>query len=454
MTARSALSFTAAAISSAKKYWSQNVVVPLSAISAQLSATAGPISSLTSDSSGSRMELYQPSMVRRLWPFERPRNSTITEWVWALTRPGITRWPARSMISSKPDFDGIVSRGPTAVMRPSRAEIHPPANTLASLSTVSTVPPWKSEDPISPQLVNRFTDASKNAHHGLVKSFGQHVVSLNPFRADAAIRSRFESLDASIGPAVRDRVTAGRERTRRDVDRNLGGILRKQDVDAIRLEHGLTVEELMLLARATAMSFAQPPISEFFVGVVGIERETGSLIFGGNLEFVGAHIGNTVHGEGFVFSRAFSRGTSVETICLGEAHPCAHCRQYMSEFAATAQLTLIDLIGHRLTMAELYPWPFDPGYLGERGIVAGEVRNPGLVLGRNELAPDVAARLTELGRRAYVPYGKTPAAIVLQLANGDIVGGAAIESVSFNPTMSPLQAAMIDLFETGYATSD
>jgi len=42
----------------------------------------------------------------------------------------------------------------------------------------------------------------------------------------------------------------------------------------------------------------------------------------------------------------------------------------------------------------------------------------------------------------------------LQLADGAVVGGAAIESVSFNPTISPLQAAMIDLFAHGYATSD
>jgi cytidine deaminase len=249
-------------------------------------------------------------------------------------------------------------------------------------------------------------------------------------------------------------VAAGLARTRRDVARNLGGVLLKDDVDAIRLEHGLTAEELMLLARATAVSFAQPPISNFLVGVVGLERETGNLIFGGNLEFVGAHIGNTVHGEGFVFSRAFSRGTSVETICLGEAHPCAHCRQYMSEFAATADLTLIDTLGHRLRMAELYPWPFDPGYLGERGIVAGEVRQPGLSLAGNNLPARIATRLIDLGRHAYVPYSKTPAAIVLQLVDGTLIGGAAIESVSFNPTMSPLQAAMIDLFAHGYVASD
>jgi hypothetical protein len=66
MTARRPASPTAAAISSAKKYWSQNVVVPDSTISVQLSATAGPMSPPTSDSSGSRIALYQPSIVRRL----------------------------------------------------------------------------------------------------------------------------------------------------------------------------------------------------------------------------------------------------------------------------------------------------------------------------------------------------------------------------------------------------
>ena len=43
---------------------------------------------------------------------------------------------------------------------------------------------------------------------------------------------------------------------------------------------------------------------------------------------------------------------------------------------------------------------------------------------------------------------------MLQLRDGTVIGGAAIESVSFNPTMSPLQAAMIDLFAHGYAAGD
>ena len=224
--------------------------------------------------------------------------------------------------------------------------------------------------------------------------------------------------------------------------------------NSIAAEFGLTGDELVLVALKQAETFARPPISNFFVGCIGREAETGNLVFGGNLEFPGAHIGNTVHGEGFVFSRAFSRGTSIATIAVFEAHPCAHCRQFLSEFAATANLALIDPMGHRLRMADLYPWPFDPDYLGEKGIVAGEIRHPDLTLGANEFAAPVAAKLTELGQQSYTPYGKSPAAIVLTLNNGAIVGGAAIESVSFNPTVSPLQVAMINLFAHGYAASD
>jgi len=148
MTARMPASLTAAAISSAKKYWSQKVVVPESSISAADSATAGPISDSTSDSSGSRMELYQPSMVRRLCPSDRPRNSTIAECVWAFTRPGMTRCRVRSTTSSYPDGSGVVAFGPTPLILPSRTAIQPSSNVRFSVSTVRIVPPWKSVEPI------------------------------------------------------------------------------------------------------------------------------------------------------------------------------------------------------------------------------------------------------------------------------------------------------------------
>lgn len=279
-------------------------------------------------------------------------------------------------------------------------------------------------------------------------------MSRNPFTADAGIRLRQERLAASVGSAIGDEIAALISGRRASLGRNEGCVLPKQQADALIARFELTgVEDLMLLALNTARTIARPPISEFFVGAVGLEAETGNLVFGGNVEFPGTHLGFTIHGEGFVFTRASSRGTTIATIAIGEAHPCAHCRQYLSEFQATRDLVLIDPLGHRLAMAELYPWPFDPDYLGEAGYVPGTA-HPELALGDHDLPEVIAERLLHAGRRAHSPYSKCPGAVVLALNDGNTVSGFAIESVAFNPTMGPLQAAMIDLIAHGYDASD
>jgi cytidine deaminase len=277
-------------------------------------------------------------------------------------------------------------------------------------------------------------------------------MSLNPFVADTTIAGRQKGLAASIGPKVREQIAALLATRRRDVADNLGGVILKAEAEALITEHGLGgVEDLMLLALPAAQAFAHPPISDFHVGAVGLEAVTGNLVLGGNVEFPGTHLGFTVHGEGFVFTRAFSRGTSIATIAIGEAHPCAHCRQYLSEFAATRDLVLIDPLGHRLTMAQLFPWPFDPEYLGEAGAVPGKVLWPNLAF--DEPVADVLGLLAA-GRRAHTPYSKCPSAVALTLRDGGVVTGASIESVAFNPTMGPLQAVLIDLLARGYEYGD
>lgn len=270
-------------------------------------------------------------------------------------------------------------------------------------------------------------------------------MSLNPFRADPAIASRVATLRADIGEEV------GRDIAARAKDAALG----RSDVEDLIARHRLTsVEDLMLLALPVAQRLARPPISRFFVGAVGLERETGGLLFGGNLEFPGSHPGHTVHAEGFLFTRAYLRGTTIAIMATGEAHPCAHCRQYISEFATSDDLVLIDPLGHRLTMADLYPWPFDPGYLGQSGAVPGQINWPALELAPNELPPAVAGELLRRGRQAWAPYSRCPTAVVLTLADGTLISGCGIESVAFNPGMSPLQAALIELAANGHDPGD
>lgn len=280
-------------------------------------------------------------------------------------------------------------------------------------------------------------------------------MSLNPFIADPRVASRHAAQLARVGADVEAELTAIAAANARRVGENLGGIVEAADVARLVERFALeSAEDLMLLALPVARRFASPPISSFFVGAVGRERGTGNLVLGGNLEFPGAHLGFTVHGEGFVFTRAVSRGSVIATIAIGEAHPCAHCRQYLSEFAATRELELIDPLGHRLTMAQLFPWPFDPDYLGDTGYAPGSRSWPDLALPPGDLTEAAAARLVAAGQKGHAPYSKCPGAVVLVLNDGNMVAGAAIESVAFNPTMGPLQAALIDLAAHGYTVAD
>jgi cytidine deaminase len=266
-------------------------------------------------------------------------------------------------------------------------------------------------------------------------------VNPSPFVPDRAVAERIDGLRGTVAVAFERALRASITE---------GAIVPAAAAEQLVARFGLRgPREVMLLALPVATRFADPPLSGFHVGAVGLESESGDLILGGNLEFPGSDLSPTIHGEGFVATRAFARDRSLASLATGEARPCGHCRQTLSEAATAAELELIDPLGHTLRLADLYPWPFIPADLGETGIVVGAVPWPDLSLEAGGLPIETAALLVRTGRRAHVPYGRCPAAIVLRLRDGRLVGGTTIESVAFNPTIGPLQAAAIELAAHG-----
>lgn len=279
-------------------------------------------------------------------------------------------------------------------------------------------------------------------------------MSINSFAADSAIAARVAAVEPEVRAQLAERVKAAIVSANHNPRENAGSVVPAALAAELIAEFRLTsVRDLMCLLLDTAKDIARPGISNFFVGAVGLETETGNLILGGNVEFPGTHLGFTLHGEGFVFTRAMSRGTDISVIAIGEAHPCAHCRQCLAEYGASDKLELIDPLGHTLTLAQLYPWPFDPAYLGEAGAVPGRELWPNLRL-IEETGSPAAEALLAIGKRSHSPYSKCPGAVLLHLKDGNIVVAGAIESVAFNPAIHPVQAAMVDLLAHGYAYSD
>ena len=225
-----------------------------------------------------------------------------------------------------------------------------------------------------------------------------------------------------------------------------GSIITADAAAELVTRYGLaSTAELALLALPVAGAMARPPISGFRVAAVGIEAETGDLLLGGNVEFPGSELTTTIHAEGFVAIRARNRGQTLATLALPEAHSCAHCRQTLSEAAAADGLTLIDLAGDSLTLADLYPWPFRPAALGVTGDTAGLVAWPDLSYVASPPPSEIAASLLDAGSRAHAPYSGAPSAAVLRTADGQVHATGCVESVAFNPSFSALQTALVEV---------
>ncbi|BCP51918.1 cytidine deaminase [Kaistia sp. 32K] len=273
------------------------------------------------------------------------------------------------------------------------------------------------------------------------------------FRPDAAIGLRCEALLETVEPALNAEVAARLAEPRPPED----GLVLSADVAAeLVARHNLAdIRELMLLLVPFARNVARPPISNFTIGAVALERETGALLLGGNVEFPGANLGEAIHGEQFLSARAFSRGTSIAAIALEAAPPCGHCRQFLAEFRGGLDVDIITMQGHRIPLRDLLPWAFSPADLGEAGVTPlapGSVRQS-LAVVRSEIAeiPALEQALVAAGQFAYVPYGRAPSAVALRLVDGSVITGAALENVAFNPSLGPLQVALVNLIAAGRA---
>ncbi len=235
-------------------------------------------------------------------------------------------------------------------------------------------------------------------------------------------------------------------------DHPLAGSTIGADVAAeLVARHGLgTTTELALLALPVAGAMARPPISGYRVAAVGVEAG-GDLVLGANLEFPGADLGATVHAEGFVSLRARRRGRRLTTLAVREAHPCAHCRQTLAEAADADALTIVDLLGNELSLEDLYPWSFRPAALEHDGDTPGATPWPALAFATTgsrldaALPADVAAELLAAGSRAHAPYSGAPSAVVLRLGDGRVRSAGCVESVAFNPSMTAMQAALVEV---------
>ena len=209
---------------------------------------------------------------------------------------------------------------------------------------------------------------------------------------------------------------------------------------------GMTIDELMLALIPAAQKFALPSISNFFVGAVGL-GSSGSLYFGANYEFVGQALSFTVHGEQAATAHAISCDeTGLQKLAVSAA-PCGYCRQFLYELTTAATLQILLPNTPPALLTSLIPDAFGPSDLGvTAALMSPQSHNMTLSSGSGD--PVVQAAL-KAANASYAPYTFDYSGVALKTKDGGIFAGSVAEDAAFNPSMSPLEAAVVSLVISG-----
>ena len=192
----------------------------------------------------------------------------------------------------------------------------------------------------------------------------------------------------------------------------------------------------MLESLARAQSFARPTLTNFRVGAV-VRGTSGALYLGANIEFAGASLSQTVHAEQAALANAFMHDEpGIEAIAV-TAPPCGHCRQFLYEFGEGRDIDILLPDQPAIGLSSLLPRPFGPADLK---VTQGP-------LSRTKIATETIESVAQAARyaaaNAYAPYTNSPSGVAIRSRRGNIYRGSYIENAAFNPSLPPLQVALV-----------
>ncbi|PHM74670.1 cytidine deaminase [Xenorhabdus kozodoii] len=208
--------------------------------------------------------------------------------------------------------------------------------------------------------------------------------------------------------------------------------------ESIKQLSGLDDQALALALLPLAAAYSLAPISHFYVGAIA-RGESGNLYFGANMEFAGVPLQQTVHAEQSAITHAWLRGEKKLAAITVNYSPCGHCRQFMNELNSGTQLAVYLPNRPPLTLADYLPEAFGPRDLADTPLLLDEVNHGYQLATCDEL---VQAAL-DAANRSHAPYSQSHAGVALLDEQGKIYTGRYAENAAFNPSLPPLQAALI-----------
>ena len=211
---------------------------------------------------------------------------------------------------------------------------------------------------------------------------------------------------------------------------------------------GLELPQLTLTLLPLAAAFSYATISHFHVGAI-VWGGSGNFYLGANMEFSRQSLSQTIHAEQCAINHAWLHN---ETSLLGitiNASPCGHCRQFMNE-TSSAQTLRIYLPTSEHSLPQLLPAAFGPRDLGVLDGLLQPQQHPL----PHQLTDRLLLAAAEAATQSYAPYSHSYAGVALQTQDGTLFCGRYAENAAFNPSLPPLQSALIMLRMAGHAPED
>jgi len=224
------------------------------------------------------------------------------------------------------------------------------------------------------------------------------------------------------------------------------GMIPAADVQQLCNDLNVTVYELMIMLIVFPSFYAVVPISNYPVGAFCL-GESGNIYYGANIEFTGQALSFVVHGEQASIANAIEHGETKAVALAVSAAPCGYCRQFLYELNNAKNLEII-LDGKPNQLLTYYlPDAFGPGDLGFTGGLM-DLKNNNLTL-VNPTTDSVINEALSQANKSYSIYTSCFSGVAIQVNDGSIYGGSYAENAAYNPSMSPLEAALVTLIMNG-----
>ena len=206
----------------------------------------------------------------------------------------------------------------------------------------------------------------------------------------------------------------------------------------------LSDSELRVALLPLAASYSYSPISNFCVGAIA-RGLSGTLYFGANIELPGSPLAQAVHAEQSAISHAWMKGeTGIQDITINYS-PCGHCRQFMNELSSADKM-MVQLPNRQArTLQDYLPESFGPKDLNITTLLMEDKPQKYIITDDDLLLTNAVTALNI----SHAPYSENYCGIAIQLDDQSIYIGAYAENAAFNPSLPPLQVALIQILLAG-----